>query len=312
MERKKQNPVQSGLPQAVVILGCGFVGTVLARELMRAGVRVGALTRNPAKAAELRAMGLDEVVEAELDDSSWHERLTLPYAAAVNCVSSAGGGLEGYRKSYLEGQSSVLRWAEGRGLRTFIYTSSTSVYPQDGGVLVDETAPTEDAPDTGAVVRESEARIIASAHHFEQWFILRLCGIYGPGRHYLLDQLRSGVEILPGRGDYHLNTIYSEDIARALLRVLEYGTPDKSGIYNLSDGNPAWKSTVLKWLAGQLGRDPPRFDPDKASPRLQRRGGRMPDRKISNAKFRDTFQWSPAYPDYRAGYCAIIQKENPG
>ena len=102
------------LPESVIIFGCGYVGAALAETLLGAGVRVGALTRNPEKAARLRQLGLNEVVVEDLGSTTWHRQLSGSYVAVVNCVSSAGGGLEGYRKSYVEGQQSILKWVEGR------------------------------------------------------------------------------------------------------------------------------------------------------------------------------------------------------
>ena len=293
------------LPGSVLLLGCGYLGGRLAAALLAHGVRVGALTRNAERAAALRAGGVGEVIEAELDARDWHTRLEGDYAAVVNCVSSAGGGLDGYRKSYLEGQRSALEWARGRGLRRFVYTSSTSVYPQDGGVWVDESAPTEGVAPTGAILLESEALIAEASEAFEAWFVFRPAGIYGPGRHYLLDQLASGDGVVAGRGDYHMNMVHVDDIVAAILLALGPAGVGRSGVYNLTDGNPAPKETVLRWLAGRLGRPMPRFDPERVSPRLRRRGGRMPDRKIASDKARRLLGWSPDYGSFKEGYGAL-------
>lgn len=287
---------------SVMIFGCGYVGTALARRLLADGVRVGALTRNPEAAAHLRALGVSEVIEAELDDRAWHSRLAGSYAGVVNCVSSAGGGIEGYQKSYVEGQRSVLEWARGRGVRRYLFTSSTSVYPQDDGGWVDETAETAGAPETGRLLLEAEACVREAAALFEQWYVFRLAGIYGPGRHYLLDQLREGAAVIPGRGDYALNMIHLDDIVAAICAALLGEPPAPSGIYNLADDAPATKENVLSWLAEAMGRPAPVFDPGQVSPRLQRRGGRMPDRKISNQKAKTTLGWQPRYPSFREGY----------
>ena len=105
------------LPESVFIFGCGYVGTALAEYLIEQGVRVGALTRNREKAARLRELGVAEVIEAELDSSTWHAQVRGQYEAVVNCVSSAGGGLDGYRKSYVDGQCSILEWAKSQTIR---------------------------------------------------------------------------------------------------------------------------------------------------------------------------------------------------
>jgi len=300
------------LPTAVMIFGCGYTGTALAQYLMQVGVRVGALTRNSEQAARLRAMGVPEVVEADLEDAAWHSQLQGDYTALINCVSSAGGGLAGYEKSYVKGQQAILNWTQGRGIQTYIYTSSTSVYPQDGGVDVEESADTSLAPETGKLLLQSEQLIAAAATQFERWYVFRLAGIYGPQRHYLLNQLRESAGVMPGRGNYTMNLIHRDDIIGALVRALSQPTAE-SGIYNLADDGATHKAEMAAWLAIQLGVKPPRFDPALSSPRLLRRGGRMPDRRILNAKVKAAFDWSPKYCDFRAGYQALLEgcQESP-
>ena len=299
----------ANLPKSVIIFGCGYIGTALAEVLLAAGVRVGALTRNVEKAARLRELGVHEVIVADLDSEAWHRQFSGAYESVVNCVSSAGGGIDGYRKSYLKGQSSILKWTKGRGIQSYLYTSSTSVYPQDGGVRVDETADTTDAPLTGQVLCESERLLADAADSFGAWYVLRLAGIYGPRRHYLLDLLRSGESVIPGVGDYFLNLIHRDDVVTAICTALSCHRSTTSGIYNVSDDQPASKAELAAWLAEQLGQVSPRFDPEHVSPRLQRRGGRMPSRQISSAKLRKTFGWSPHYEDFRVGYRDLLGME---
>lgn len=294
-------PLQN-LPESVFIFGCGYVGTALARYLMDQGVRVGALTRNPDKAARLRMLGLAQVIEVELDSNNWHAQIEGRYAAVVNCVSSAGGGLEGYRKSYVDGQRSILEWAKTQAIGTYVYTSSTSVYPQDGGETVHETADTSAAPPTGQVILESEA-ILESAAFLKRWYVLRLAGIYGPGRHYLLDQLLAGACEIPGPGDHALNMIHLDDSVSAICAALSGRAA--SGIYNIADDGPATKAEVLTHLAESLGLPEPTFNPEIVSERLKRRGGHMPNRFVSNAKAKAALAWAPKYSSYREGYAAL-------
>jgi nucleoside-diphosphate-sugar epimerase len=293
-------------PTGVIIFGCGYVGSALAEALIARGVRVGALTRNAQKAEQLRAMGVTEVVVAQLESNDWHAELNDRYAAVVNCVSSAGGGIAGYRQSYLEGQASILKWVGSQTVERYIYTSSTSVYPQDGGVWVDESAATDGAPETGQVLLESES-LLAESSALSAWYVLRLAGIYGPGRHYLLDTLRRGEKTISGAGDYSLNVIHLNDIVSAMLRLLSAEVALQSGIYNLADDAPTTKAEMVAWLSEQLKVDTPCFDPNSVSPRLKRRGGHMPNRRISNKKFKAFADWELKYPDYRAGYANMLE-----
>lgn len=298
---------KNALPESVIIFGCGYVGTALAHSLIARGIRVGALTRNPERAGELRRKGVSEVIVADLNSVEWLDALSESYASVVNCVSSAGGGLDGYRKSYVEGQKRILEWVATQTISSYVYTSSSSVYPQDGGGWVDEEADTSGAPPTGKVVLESERLIESNAHLDAPWYILRLSGIYGPERHFLLNQLKEGSGVIPGRGDYHMNMIHLSDIVSAILAALTGVVP--SGIYNICDDEPVTKENVLNYLAEQLDLPVPEFDPDNIPPRLQRRGGRMPDRRVSNRKAKAQLGWEPVYPSYEEGYAALIEKK---
>lgn len=289
----------------LVIFGCGYVGSAVARAALAEGAHVEALTRNPEKAVTLRSLGLSKVVVAELSASDWHGQIGGGADFVVNCVSS-GGGPDGYRRSYLEGMASIIAWGAqgGMPIGTMLYTSSTSVYPQGGGAVVEETAAAEGATPNGKVIRESEIlleKITPAA--CRRWFILRLAGIYGPGRHHLLNQLREGVTELGGGGGHRLNLIHLDDIVSATLACLTAPDAIGSQIFNVADTAPAAREEVVRWLAGQLKRPIPVFD---GLPGTRRGGEPMPDRIIASGKIQRALGWRPKYADYRAGFGAIL------
>ena len=292
----------------LVIFGCGYIGSALARVMTAAGARVTALTRNPAKAAALREMGLATIV-AELSSTDWHAQMATDQDWVVNCVSSGGGGMEDYRRSYVGGMQSILTWLEqsGQPAGTFVYTSSTSVYPQGGGAIVDETATTAVvSPIVGALLEAENMLRAASSAGCTRWFILRLAGIYGPGRHYLLDQLRGGTETLVGSDSHRMNLTHRDDIVSAILACLVAPAAVANEIFNVTDSLPARKAEVVDWLARELGRSVPRFS-NEATGNARRGGEPVPDRVISSEKIRATMHWAPRYRDFRAGYTAILR-----
>jgi uncharacterized protein YbjT (DUF2867 family) len=93
-----------------VVFGAGYVGGAVAREAIALGARVTALTRNPMKVSALAADGCDVVID-ELASAAWHGKIAGQADFVLNCVSSGGGGIEGYRRSYVEGMKSILAWA---------------------------------------------------------------------------------------------------------------------------------------------------------------------------------------------------------
>jgi nucleoside-diphosphate-sugar epimerase len=292
----------------LVIFGCGYVGSALAKAAMGVGARVEALTRNPKKAAELRAAGLEKVVVADLSSTSWHTEIERSPDFVVNTVSS--GGPDQYWQSYVVGMQSIVSWAAAtRGpVGTLVYTSSTSVYPQGEGAVVDEFAWAPGASPNGRIISESEVLLRnAPVSSIGRHFILRLAGIYGPGRHHLLDQLREGAATLNGSGAHRLNLVHRDDIVAAILTCLDAPTKIGSEVFNLADTAPALRSEVVAWLAQQLGRPVPNFD---GATTARRGGAPMPDRIISSAKIQQVLGWRPRFPDYRAGFGEILKTAN--
>jgi nucleoside-diphosphate-sugar epimerase len=299
------SPLMSSLHgKRLVIFGCGYIGSAVAEVASMAGAQVEALTRNHRKAETLRTAGLAKVVVSDLASSDWHGQLENGPDFVVNTVSS--GGPENYHRSYVGGMQSILAWASASSapVGTLVYTSSTSVYPQGTGAVVDENAAAPGATPNGAIIRESESLLVnAPARACARWFILRLAGIYGPGRHHLLDQLRSGAGTLPGEGSHRLNLAHRDDIVAVILACLQAPASVGREIFNVSDTAPALRSEVVAWLAEKLGRPVPSFD---GSPAVRRSGVSMPDRIISHGKIQRLLGWRPRYPDYRAGYGAIL------
>lgn len=286
----------------LVILGCGYVGSELARQAVARGLRVTALTRNAAATAELAAGGI-ETLAADLAGDTWHRRIPGGADFVLNCVSSGGRGLDHYRQSYVGGMRSALAWARREPVGTFVYTGSTSVYPQGGGAVLDETASTAGARDTAQVLLEAEKLLAGSSPTAcARWFVLRLAGIYGPGRHHLLDELRAGAREIAGRGDQHLNLIHRDDIVAAVWAALEAPAAITGGIFNAADDHPAPKTEMASWLAAQLGMPAPSFT---GRTEASRRAA-TPDRIISNRKLKSILGWQPQFPSFREGYKKIL------
>lgn len=301
-------------PEAVdrlFVVGCGYIGSAVVAGAVARGWQVTALTRNAEKAARLRAQQGIEVIVADLDSSGWHDEISPEGVSVVNCVSSGGGGVEGYRKSYYEGMKSLLDWADEGGVRTILYTSSTSVYPDSDGGWIDEKTPIAPSTPMNAVLIETEDLLRAAVDSGAVFSgaVMRLAGIYGPGRHYLLDTLRKGVDKIPGVGDYYLNLIHRDDAAEALLVALESRIEGFS-VWNLADGAPSMKEAIVGWSAKRLDLPMPAFSPELVTARMQRRlfaNGRPPNRRIAAQKIQAELGWKPRHGSFTSGYEAIIE-----
>lgn len=306
-------------PKHLVILGCGYIGSAVAREALTRGYRVTAVTRNISHAAELRRLGA-AVVVSDLAGKEWHEQVRSSADLILNTVSSGGGDLAAYRHSYVEGMQSIVQWAVRHGgAEVGVYTSSTSVYPQGGGVVVTEDSPTDPAGERAQVLLEAEAVLMRGAvaaapgtgataeagsgrRGYARAVVLRLAGIYGPGRHHLLDQVKAGV--VSGRGNHRLNLVHRDDVCGAIWAAFAYGLNGPDAIFNLADDEPAEKSVVTAWLATRLGVPPPTFTGEPAGPRRRL----TPDRIISNARFKTATGWTPRFANYQRGYENILSR----
>lgn len=292
------------------IFGCGYVGMEVARRALERGWQVTALTRNIKKAASLREMGVAQVVTADLDSDSWHADIDSHQDFVLNAVSSAGGGLEGYRKSYINGQRSLLDWAARGRIGTLVYTSATSVYPQSDGQWVDEDTSNEGASPTGQLLLEAEQLLPEASSSVARTFILRLGGIYGPDRHYLLNKLRAGENQFSGSGDSWLNLIHRDDIATAVETCFAAPAGIGNRTYNLTDGNPAMRGEIIGWLAEQIGAPPPVFEASLSGKRDSGRrsaNGNLPNRRIVIDRIKAELGWKPTYPSYRKGFTQLLQ-----
>ena len=291
----------------LVIFGCGYVGGALAEAALAAGAEVTALTRNAEKAAALAARGV-RVVTGELDSSTWHAQIEPGADFVADTVSAAESTPAGYRRSYVEGMRSILDWAAcgSRPVGTLLYTSSTGVYPQGGGAVVDESAPTTGASETGRLLVEAEELLRAApAATVRRWFILRLAGIYGPARHHLLNALRAGTTQFGGEPSFRMNLAHRDDIVSALLACA--AAPDEIGneVFNVSDDAPATRAELVNWLASRLGLPAPQFGGADA-PSARKGGAVTPDRIIRSDKIRRVLGWTPRHPDFRSGYAGLL------
>jgi nucleoside-diphosphate-sugar epimerase len=283
----------------VLIVGCGYVGFPLAVEMTKCRHEVFGLRRSHASDDSLLAAGVTPL-HADIADASSLEGLPRDFDWIVNCVASGGGGAEDYRQLYLNGMRNLVAWMSSWKNKTprLVYTSSTGVYGQNDGSLVDESSPTQPATDTAKILVETERVLLAAARAGQvSGMILRAAGIYGPERGYLLKQFLRGEARIEGDGSRTLNMIHRDDLIAAVIAGLERG---RSGeIYNAVDDAPVSQRDFFKWLADTIGKPLP---PVATAGETEARKRGLTDKRISNAKLKRDLGFNFRYPDYRAGY----------
>ncbi len=300
------------MSKRILILGCGYVGRALALDALGCGIQVVGITRNAESVAQLKDEGV-EAYACRVDSDDWHDLVGTDFDYAINCVSSAGNGITGYRESYLDGNRSFLRWmTSSRFSGRAIYTSSVSVYPDRQGEWVAEVD-AKPSSERGEIMRQSELIFLGGSLPNESRTVLRLGGIYGPYRHMLLNRVRSLDTVFPGSGDYFLNLIRLEDIVSAIWAVFHGERDSLSPIYNVVDDQPVEKATLVAWLASQLGLPQPKFDPKTTASNSSRRFSNETqapsNRRISNRLLHDHCSWQPRFPTYREGFADLLMQE---
>jgi len=279
----------------VVVAGLGDVGGRAAATLAAAGHEVVGVRRSDTAGPPGVTM-----VRGDLTDDTLVGRLPEDVDALLVTVSSDGRDPDLYRAAYLDGPSTLLAGLARRGddVRRVLFTSSSAVYGQRDGEWVDEGAPTAPTSPTARVLVEAERA------HLDGPFpatIVRLTGIYGPGRTRLVDLVRERRAVV-GSTPSWTNRIHAADAAEALVHLL--GLDDPAPVYVGTDDEPADRAEVYRWLAEHLGVDGPRVDDDEAPDRGSKR--------CSNALLRST-GWSPAYPTFREGYAQVVASmDEPG
>ncbi|MFJ4156553.1 SDR family oxidoreductase [Pseudomonas sp. NPDC089752] len=281
---------------SALIVGCGDVGGRLARQLLAKGWHVSGLRRS----VEDLPAGV-EPIAADLCDSSipssWPQR-SPDYL--VYCVAASQHDEPGYQAAYVDGLRHVLAWLAERGQhpKRLLFVSSSSVFAQKDGEWIDETAATEPEGYSGRVMLEAERLALASGVPAS---VVRLTGIYGPGREWLLSQVRQGYRVAEEPPLYG-NRIHAEDAANLLAFLLE---KDAEGValedcYIGVDDDPAPLADVVGWLRGYMG-----VTEWSDEQRVRRTGSK----RCSNARVR-ALGWVPAYSSYKEGYAAILNEKS--
>lgn len=273
-----------------LIAGCGYVGSALGTRLAEEGHEVFGLRRNVD-----RLPPTIRPIAASLSESS-----TLrAHAMAFDWLFFTAGPDESteaaYRLTYLQGLSSLLA-VFGRDARRVLFTSSTAVYAQAGGEWVDEASETEPEHFSGRVLLEAEARLLELRPDAT---VLRLGGIYGPGRASLVEAVRRGDATYDSSDESWVNRMHRDDCALALAHLAGLEQPES--LYLGVDDEPASRRQVLEFIAGELGSPAPR----PATPGTRPRRRPASNKRCRNARLRAS-GYDLAFPSYRQGYRSII------
>lgn len=262
----------NGSRPLLLIAGAGDTGQRLAALAVAAGWEVLALRRRALPMAEgVRA------VQADLRSGEGFAALPRRLDALVFCAAPEERSEATYRALYRDGLRRLLdRGENGRVL----FVSSTAVYAEDAGGVVDEATPADAIAFNGRVLREAEDELAAHPDAA----VLRASGIYGPGRERMWSRARREAA---GEARW-TNRIHVDDVAGALQHLLEAPRIDR--VYCGNDDQSVLEHVLLDGLRTRLG-----------LPALGAAPGPVTGKRVSNARLRAS-GWQPRWPSWQEGY----------
>ena len=294
----------------VLVVGTGYLGKRVARICRAAGARVFTTTRRPDRFPELSESGYHPV---RLD---WTDRRTLENLRrddlsakmrVLVAISYDSRGRLGRYQSQVGGLENLLGVLPGDS--RLCYISTTGVYHQIDGRWVDETSPTNPNRIGGRVHLQAE-QVLHRLRPKSAYLVLRLAGIYGPGRVPRIADVIKGQPIAsPPEG--YLNLIHVDDAVRAvvqswdLMQQRENWQPSmQSRLFCVADDLPVVRGDFYREIARQCNAREPNFIvPEKDAPVKMRS---ISNKRVCNRKMKRDLLPRLMYPDYRAGLVDVL------
>jgi nucleoside-diphosphate-sugar epimerase len=276
------------MSERVLIAGYGDLGRRVAVRLLARGDQVYALRRHPAaqEGSPVHWVG------ADLTDARSLRDLPAGITQVVYTPTPDTRDEAAYRRTFVDGLRHLIEALNRQSLQRVLFVSSSAVYGEHGGAWVDEdTAP---APPgfNGDVLLQAEAWLSVQPIRS---VVLRLAGLYGPGRTHVIDQLRAGTARVPRQVQHWANRIHVEDAAAAVVHLL--GIEEPQNLYLGVDDTPLPLDMLYDHLAALI--HAPVAAAGAAPPGVG-------SKRLSNARLRASgfrFQW----PDSRAGYAQLLR-----
>ncbi|WLT30777.1 NAD-dependent epimerase/dehydratase family protein [Geothrix sp. PMB-07] len=283
----------------LLIVGCGYVGTRLARRLMGEGPLL-ALVRRHAAAETLLGQGIPAVA-MDVAREAAAVSLSLPsdLRAVVYLVPPGGPGAEDLRLvAFLEATAEAAP-------RAFVYISTTGVYGDTGGAAVDEASPTVPREDRSRQRLDAEQQVACWCEaRGARAVVLRVPAIYGPHR-LPLERLQRGEPVLREADSGPGNRIHVDDLVEACVAALERPA---AGAFNLTDGAPESMAAFSRRVAALAGLPPPR-QVSWAEAQTQLSPGLLAflrESRLVTSRRREELGWSPTYANPEDGIRASL------
>lgn len=261
----------------ITILGCGYVGSAIARLWQKNGHQVTVTTTIAEKVAQLSTIS-HKVVIIDGKNSKVIADIIQDQDAVLFSIGARTRELEIYRQTYLGTATNLVTALENnRSVKQVIYTGSYGILGNKQGAWTDETAPIAPANENGKILAQTEEVLLAANSPKLKVCVLRLAGIYGPGRELIKIFRRTAGTTRPGEGKDYSNWVHLEDIVNAieLARLKQL-----AGIYNLNSDEILETREFFRRLFATYNLPPIHWDTEVVS-------NRPYNLRLSNQKIKD-------------------------
>jgi nucleoside-diphosphate-sugar epimerase len=283
-----------------LIAGCGYVGLRLARALLPRGPVV-AMTSNAESAQRLQTLGFDSV-SWNLDDAEAGvpRGFGTPSVVFYLAPPPPSGSADPRLKRFL----ARLPAPPAR----ILYISTTGVYGDAGGALVDEDTPTNPGSDRAARRVDAEQALRTwCRHRGVAWTILRVPGIYGPGR-LPLERLKRREPMIRHSEAGFASRIHVDDLVAACV-VAGHSPKAVDRLYNVTDGNPASMTEYFERVAMLAGLPAPELVSREEASRVispAMLSYLAESRRVDSRRIREELGFAPRFHDLRLGILSSL------
>ena len=277
----------------ITIIGCGYIGKLLARRLLKANINVRGVVSSEASLAECQQRNIAcDIIDLDKPLSN----IDLAHYRVIYLAPPPRSGKTDTRiTNFL---NAIDKHAPGR----FVLISTTGVYGDCKGDWIDETRPLNPTADRAYRRADAEQQVQQYCqHHGIPLVILRVAGIYGPGK-IPVARIKSAQPIVNEQDSPFTNRVHAYDLVTICEKALL--SPNITGTYNVTDGHPGTMYEYFTGVAAAMNLPaPPAISLAEAKQQLSE--GMLSymaeSRRIDNSKLLNDFELELKYPTLKHG-----------